>query len=251
MTTSKRFADKVALVTGAGQGIGRAVAERLASEGCVVGVLDQNAVTAQETALSISATGGKALALVGDVRNPQNTVENVCLLRYAYGRIDILVNNAGFDRPGAFLKLEPNDIPDVFAVHVTGAVNCCRECGEIMVGQGEGNIVNVSSIYGKVGAKGESAYSTAKAALVGLTKSLAREWGPKGIRVNVVLPGLTITPTIEQFMSPKFKDAIIADTPLGRAADPAEIAAAIAFLASDEASFITGATLEVSGGWNM
>jgi NAD(P)-dependent dehydrogenase (short-subunit alcohol dehydrogenase family) len=251
MTTSKRFVNKVALVTGAGQGIGRAVAERLASEGCVVGVFDRNAVTAHETALSISVTGDRALALVGDVRNTQSTAENVHILRDAYGRIDILVNNAGFDRPGAFLKLEPNDIPDVFAVHVTGSVNCCRECGEIMIGQGAGSIVNVSSIYGKVGAKGESAYSTAKAALVGLTKALAREWGPKGIRVNAVLPGLTITPTIEQFMSPKFKDAIIADTPLGRAADPAEIAAAIAFLASDEASFITGALLEVSGGWNM
>jgi NAD(P)-dependent dehydrogenase (short-subunit alcohol dehydrogenase family) len=251
MTTSKRFLDKVALVTGAGQGIGRAVAERLASEGCVVGVFDRNAVTAHETALSISVTGGRALALVGDVRNPQSTAENVGILRDAYGRIDVLINNAGFDRPGAFLKLQPNDIPDVFAVHVTGAVNCCRECGPIMIGQGGGSIVNVSSIYGKVGAKGESAYSTAKAALVGLTKSLAREWGPKGIRVNAVLPGLTITPTIEQFMAPKFKDAIIADTPLGRAADPAEIAAAIAFLASDEASFITGAMLEVSGGWNM
>jgi NAD(P)-dependent dehydrogenase (short-subunit alcohol dehydrogenase family) len=251
MTASKRFVDKVALVTGAGQGIGRAVAERLASEGCVVGIFDRNAVTAHETALSISVTGGRALALVGDVRNTQSTAENVRILYDAYGRIDILVNNAGFDRPGAFLKLAANDIPDVFAVHVTGAVNCCRACGEIMIEQGRGSIVNVSSIYGKVGAKGESAYSTAKAALVGLTKALAREWGPKGIRVNAVLPGLTVTPTIEQFMSPKFKDAIIADTPLGRAADPAEIAAAIAFLASDEASFITGATLEVSGGWNM
>jgi NAD(P)-dependent dehydrogenase (short-subunit alcohol dehydrogenase family) len=251
MTASKRFVDKVALVTGAGQGIGRAVAERLASEGCVVGIFDRNAVTAHETALSISVTGGRALALVGDVRNTQSTAENVGILRDAYGRIDVLINNAGFDRPGAFLKLAANDIPDVFAVHVTGAVNCCRECGTIMIGQGAGSIVNVSSIYGKVGAKGESAYSTAKAALVGLTKALAREWGPKGIRVNAVLPGLTITPTIEQFMSPVFKDAIIADTPLGRAADPAEIAAAIAFLASDEASFITGAGLEVSGGWNM
>ena len=118
-----------------------------------------------------------------------------------------------------------------------------------MIERGDGRIVNVSSIYGKVGEKGESAYSTAKAGLIGLTKSLAKEWGPRGVRVNAVLPGLTETPTIRDFMRQRYKDNIISETPLGRSADPSEIAAAIAFLASDDASFITAVALEVAGGW--
>ena len=165
--------------------------------------------------------------------------------------MDVLVSNAGFDRPGGFLKVGPDDFRAVWEVHLLGAVNCCRACGPIMVGQGDGRIVNVSSIYARTGSKGESAYCAAKAGLIGLTKSLAREWGGKGVRVNAVLPGLTDTPTIRDFMLPKFKDAMIAETPLGRAADPSEIAAAIAFLASDDASFITGTTLEVTGGWSL
>jgi 3-oxoacyl-[acyl-carrier protein] reductase len=120
-----------------------------------------------------------------------------------------------------------------------------------MIEQGDGRIVSVSSIYAKVGSKGEAAYCSAKAGLIGLTKSLAREWGSKGVRVNAVLPGLTETPTIRDLMHPKFKEAIIGETPLGRAAESSEIAAAIAFLASDDASFVTGAALEVTGGWNL
>jgi NAD(P)-dependent dehydrogenase (short-subunit alcohol dehydrogenase family) len=172
-------------------------------------------------------------------------------LREEFGSVDVLVNNAGFDRPGAFLKIDPEDFKAVWGVHMLGAINCCHACGSLMIGQGDGRIVNVSSIYAKVGSKGESAYCSAKAGLIGLTKSLAREWGAKGVRVNAVLPGLTETPTIRDVMSPKFKEMMVAETPLGRIADPAEIASAIAFLASDDASFITGATLEVAGGWNL
>jgi 3-oxoacyl-[acyl-carrier protein] reductase len=120
-----------------------------------------------------------------------------------------------------------------------------------MIEQGSGSIVNVSSIYGRVGSKGESAYASVKAGLIGLTKSLAREWGRQGIRVNVVLPGLTDTPTIREFMAEPFKEAIVSETVLGRAALPTEIAAAIAFLASEDASFVTGTSLEVTGGWNL
>jgi NAD(P)-dependent dehydrogenase (short-subunit alcohol dehydrogenase family) len=161
------------------------------------------------------------------------------------------VSNAGFDRPGGFLNVGLDDFKDVWGVHVLGAVNCCKACAPVMIEQGRGSIVLISSIYGKVGSKGESPYCAAKAGLIGLTKSLAREWAPKGLRVNVVLPGLTDTPTILKFMSPKFREMIIADTPMGRTAQPSEIAAAIAFLASDDAGYITGATLDVSGGWNM
>ena len=147
--------------------------------------------------------------------------------------------------------MSADDFRAVWGVHLLGAVNCCHACAPVMLEKGDGRIVNVSSIYAKIGSKGESAYCSVKAGLIGLTKSLAREWGSKGIRVNVVLPGLTNTPTIQKNMAPQFKDAIVSETPLGRIADPSEVAAAIAFLASDDASFITGAVLEVSGGWSM
>jgi NAD(P)-dependent dehydrogenase (short-subunit alcohol dehydrogenase family) len=248
---SRRFIGKVALVTGAGQGIGRATALRLAREGAAVGILDRNPETTSETVNIIKEIGARALGLIADVSEPEAVSEQAQTLREEFGSLDVLVNNAGFDRPGGFLKIDAEDFRAVWGVHMLGAINCCHACGPLMIGQGDGRIVNVSSIYAKVGSKGESAYCSAKAGLIGLTKSLAREWGSKGVRVNAVLPGLTETPTIRDFMSPKFKDMMIADTPLGRAADPAEIASAIAFLASDDASFITGAALEVAGGWNL
>jgi len=189
--------------------------------------------------------------LIVDVVDTEAVAAAAKRLHEEFGGIDVLVNNAGFDRPGGFLKLAPDDFRAVWEVHLLGAVNCCRACAPFMIDAGGGSIVNVSSIYGRVGSKGESAYCSVKAGLIGLTKSLAREWGPRGVRVNAVVPGLTDTPTIRRFMAPKFKEEIEADTILGRSADPSEIAAAIAFLASEDASFVTGATLEVTGGWNL
>ncbi len=248
---AKRFSDKVGLVTGAGQGIGRAVALRLAAEGAFVGVLDWNAAMANETINIIKASGGSGIALYADVRMSDQVRKCVDDLMSKSARIDLLVNNAGFDRPGGFLKLTDQNFAEVFNVHVLGAVNCCLACIPIMVGQGDGRIVNVSSVYGKVGAKGESAYSCVKSGLVGFTKSIAREFGSKGIRVNAIMPGLTATPTIRDLMDQKYKDVFVRDTPLGRMADPNEIAAPISFLLSDDASFVTGAVLEVTGGWGM
>lgn len=246
-----RFEGMIALVTGSGQGIGRATAIRLSDEGAIVGVLDRNKDTAETTAARIAERGGAARILQADVSDTSSVGQCAEILLKQFGKIDILVNNAGFDRPGGFLKIKPEDFAAVWSVHLLGAVNCCVACAPHMIERKNGRIVNVSSIYGKVGSKGESAYCSAKAGLIGLTKSLAREWGSKGIRVNAVLPGLTDTPAIRDLMSPMIKEAIIADTPLGRIADPSEIASAIAFLVSDDASFITGTTLEVSGGWNM
>ena len=247
----KRSHGKTALVTGAGQGIGKATAVRLAGEGVFVGVLDRNGETASSTAAEILDFGGMALALPGDVADERAVEDCVRQIVSARGVIHILVNNAGFDRPGGFFKVHNEDFLAVWSVHLLGAVNCCHACAPIMTGAGRSSIVNVSSIYGRIGSRGESAYCSAKAALVGLTKSLAREWASRGIRVNAVLPGLTDTPAIEALMDPKVKAKLLAETPMGRSADPAEIAAAIAFLASDDSSFITGTTLEVTGGWNM
>ncbi len=246
-----RFSDKVALVTGAGQGIGRAVAIRLAAEGAIVGVLDWNAVSAAGAVEIIKGHGGSAVGLQADVSKQDQVTNCVEKLQSTYGRVDLLINNAGFDRPGGFLKLTGMSFVEVFNVHVLGAVNCILACAPIMIDQRDGRIVNVSSIYGKVGAKGESAYCSAKSGLVGFTKSLAREFASKGVRINVVMPGLTATPTIREMMNPKYQEAFVRETPLGRLADPDEIAAPISFLLSDEASFITGAVLEVTGGWGM
>ncbi len=245
------FEGKVALITGAGQGIGEAAALRLAKEGAVVGVFDRNPESTSRVVEAIAAFGGKAAPLIGDVSNSDGVAGIVKLFEKEYGKIDFLVNNAGFDRPGGFLKLHADDFRSVWEVHFIGTVNFIMACSKNMIEKGYGAIVNVSSIYGKVGCKGESAYSSAKAAVVGLTKSLAREFGRKGIRVNAVMPGLTATPTIQSMMNEKIRDIFIEETPLGRIAQPHEIAAVIAFLLSDESSFITGSVIEATGGWGM
>ena len=167
------------------------------------------------------------------------------------GMVDILVNNAGFDRAGAIPRVLREDFEAVLGIHVTAALLLIKHFLPAMRSAGWGRIVNVSSIYGVIGGKGQVAFSTAKAALLGLTKSVAREAGADGVTVNAVLPGLVRTPTIETFMAGRFKEAVIAETPLNRMAEPEEVARVIAFLASDEASFITSAAIPVSGGWGI
>jgi len=160
-----------------------------------------------------------------------------------------LINNAGFDSPGTTTKIDSEKFREVLDIHVTVPLNLIKIFLPGMRSAGWGRIINVSSIYGLIGGKGEVAYSAAKAGVIGLTKSVAKECGLDGITVNAVLPGLTRTPTIETFMDERYKKEIIANTPLGRIAEPEEIARVIAFLASDEASFITGVALPISGGW--
>ena len=245
------FDGKVALVTGSGQGIGEATALRLAKEGALVGIFDRNPESASRVVETISGSGGRAVSIVGNVSDSDEVTRLVKVFEKEHGSIDFLVNNAGFDRPGGFLKLHADDFRSVWEVHFIGTVNFITACSKNMIEKGQGSIVNVSSIYGKVGCKGESAYVSAKSAVVGLTKSLAREFGRKGVRVNAVMPGLTATPTIQTMMDQRIRDIFIEETPLGRIAQPQEIASVITFLLSDESSFITGSVLEVTGGWGM
>ncbi len=245
------FENKVALVTGSGQGIGEATALRLAAEGASVGVFERNPESAMNVVRKINAQGGRATAIVGDVSDTGGVATAVGRFLDEQGKIDFLVNNAGFDRPGGFVKLGPDDFRSVWEVHFLGTVNFITACSRTMLESGGGAIVNLSSIYGKVGCKGESAYVSAKAAIVGLTKSLAREFGRKGIRVNAVMPGLTATPTIETMMDRRIRDMFVEEIPIGRIAQPDEIASVIAFLLSDEASYITGTVIEATGGWGM
>jgi 3-oxoacyl-[acyl-carrier protein] reductase len=246
-----KLKDKVSMVTGAGQGIGRAISLLFAAEGAKVALVDWNRETGLETLREIESAGGEAIFLAADIARPSDVRRVVEEVQKLWGRIDILINNAGFDRPAGIFKITVEDWQAVLQVHLQGAMTFMHTVMPMMREQKTGSVVTLSSIYGKTGGKGEVAYATAKAGLLGLTKSVAKEVGKFGIRVNAVLPGLTETPAIQAMMAEKFKQEIIAQTPLGRMAQPEEIARAVLFLASDEASFITGAGLEVSGGWEM
>jgi 3-oxoacyl-[acyl-carrier protein] reductase len=239
-----------ALITGAGQGIGRACSEVFAEQGATLVLIDKNPETMKEVAEACRERGSRVHPLVLDLTDLE-------LLRKELGRVassfevDILVNNAGFDRPGTTAKIGRESFESVLGIHLTVPLFLIQFFLPSMRAKKWGRIINVSSIYGLIGGKGEVAYSTAKAGLIGLTKSVAKEAGRDNVTVNAVLPGLTRTPTIENFMAEKFKQMIINDTPLNRIAEPEEVAKVVAFLASDDASFITAVVLPVSGGWGI
>ncbi len=238
----------IALITGAGQGIGRACAVVFASKGADLVLLDKNPETLTGVAHEVARMGHKVISEVLDLTDLER-LQEVARKARKIGLIDILVNNAGFDRPGTTAKIEKKGFEEVLSIHVTVPLTLIQMFLPGMRAAGWSRIINVSSVYGITGGKGEVAYSTAKAGIIGLTKSVAKECGQDGVTVNAVLPGLTRTPTIETSMAERYKKTIIANTPLGRMAEPEEVANVIAFLASDEASFITGIALPVSGGW--
>lgn len=245
-----RLAGRKAIVTGAGQGIGRAIALKMAQEGADVAIAERNPETASQVAREVEGVGRRALSGVVDVADRLQVERLVTKTLEHWGRIDILVNNAGFDRGGTILKIREEDWDAVLWVHLKGSFHCIQAVAPHMMENRYGKIVNLSSIYGKVGEVAETIYSSAKAGILGLTKSVARELARYEINVNAVLPGLILTPTIEK-MAEKYRNRIIENTPLGRMGRPEEVANVVTFLASDEASYITGAAVEVSGGWNM
>lgn len=245
-----RIAGRRAIVTGAGQGIGRAIALKMAHEGADVVIAERNPETAAKVASEVERLGRKAFSHVVDVADREQVERLVVKTLEHWGRVDILVNNAGFDRGGTILKIREEDWDAVLSVHLKGSFHCIQAVAPHMMENRYGKIVNLSSIYGKVGEVAEAIYSSAKAGIIGLTKSVARELARYEINVNAVLPGLILTPTIEK-MAEKYRNRIIENTPLGRMGRPEEVANVVTFLASDEASFMTGAAIEVSGGWNM
>lgn len=239
-----------ALITGAGQGIGEACAHVFASRGAGLILLDRNPETLDQVKKRLAGTGVKVQIRIVDLTDILLLKEVVQEL-LEMGTIDILVNNAGFDRPGTSSRIDEKKFMEVMGIHLVSPFTLIRMLLPGMRAAGWGRIINISSIYGLTGAKGELAYSTAKAGVIGLTKSMAKEAGQNGVTVNAVLPGLIHTPTIENVMSDQYKQPIIRDTPLGRIGEPEEVARVIAFLASDEASFVTGVALPVSGGWGI
>jgi 3-oxoacyl-[acyl-carrier protein] reductase len=250
MSENMRLKDKHAIVTGAGQGIGRSIALKIAREGADVVIAETNRDTGAQTTREVEALGKGAMFVAVDVADQRSVQNMVSQVLGVWKRIDILVNNAGFDRGATLLNVKEEDWDAVLGVHLKGTLNCIQAVAPHMIENRYGKIVNISSIYGKSGGVAAISYSAAKAGIIGLTKSVARELGRYQINVNVVLPGLILTPTIAK-MAEKYKNMIIDHTPLGRIGQPEEVANVVAFLASDEASFVTGATVDVSGGSNM
>jgi len=245
-----RLKDRKAIVTGAGQGIGRSIALKMAHEGADVVIAEMNPDSGNQIKKEVEALGRRALFIAIDVADQRKVKGRMEEVLRRWGKIDILVNNAGFDRGATLLKVREEDWDAILGVHLKGTLNCIQAVAPHMIENSYGKIINISSILGKSGAISGISYSSAKAGIIGLTKSVARELGRYQINVNVVLPGLILTPTIAK-MAEKYQNMIIEATPLRRIGQPEEVANVVAFLASDEASFMTGAAVEVSGGWNM
>lgn len=245
-----RFKGKVALITGAGGGIGEATARRLANEGAAVAVNDVNEEGAAKVVASITDSGGRAIAVPGTVSDKASVDSMVTRIATELGGLHILINNAGINRDSMLKKMTEEQFDEVIAVNLKGSFLCAQASAAVMVEANQGGrIVNTASI-GVVGNPGQTNYSASKAALIGMTRTMALELARFKITVNCIAPGATETPMLAG-VPDKFREAFVAKIPLRRFADPGEIAATHAFLASDEASYITGQTLFVDGGLTL
>jgi 2-hydroxycyclohexanecarboxyl-CoA dehydrogenase len=250
------LADKIAIVTGAGGAIGRAISLRLADEGVLVGVLDRDEAAAAETVQLIAVEGGRAESLVADITDYAAIERVVQHFEHHRGPLDILVNNAGWDRAGNFLDTDPLLWERIVAINLTGPLNMHHVVVRGMAQRGRGTVVNISSDAGRVGSSGESVYAAAKGGIIAFTKTLARELAGRGINLNVVCPGPTDTPLLASFAGvgeagDKLRAALQRAIPMKRLGQPGDIAGIVAFLASEEAQFITGQVSSVSGGLTM
>lgn len=241
---------RAAVVTGAGRGLGQAIAERFAVAGARVVVADIDPATAEAAAARIRDSGGTAVHVVGDVSDEGSVLEVVETCRATFGSMDVVVNNASVLHPATIRTMSVENWDRVVDVHLKGTWLMMRAAYRPMREQGSGAFVNVSSIVAKTGGIAQAHYAAAKAGIVGLTKSAAKEWARHGIRVNAVQPGLFRSPASEQMSEDAWRKRV-AETPMGRAGEPDELATAALFLASDLASFVTGAVLEVTGGRDM
>lgn len=242
---------KVALVTGAGRGIGREIALTLAGYGATV-IVNYNGSEgkAEEVVGKIKEAGGKAEAIRCNVAEFDRSKELIDQVIKSYGKLDILVNNAGITRDNLIMKMSEADFDDVIAVNLKGAFNCIRHASRQMLKQRGGRIINISSVSGVMGNAGQANYCASKAGIIGLTKSVARELGSRGITSNCVAPGFIKT-EMTDVLSEDVKRSMGEQIPLKRFGETRDIAEAVAFLASDSASYITGQVLQVDGGMAM
>ncbi len=242
-----RLQDKVSIITGGGQGIGRATAVKFAQEGAKVAVCDINMISVEETLVEIRAAGGEALGFEIDVTDKPSIARMVESVMLAWGRIDTLVNNAGIVQDARFSKMTEDQFDSVIDVNLKGVYNCTKAVVDIMLAQNSGCILNASSIVGIYGNFGQTNYAATKFGVIGMVKTWARELGSKGIRANAICPGFIATSILDS-MPDKVIKMIEERVPMGRLGRPEEIANTYAWLASDEASYINGAVIEVSGG---
>ncbi|KQY57611.1 MULTISPECIES: SDR family NAD(P)-dependent oxidoreductase [unclassified Nocardioides] len=239
---------KIAIVTGAGQGIGKAIAEKLAAEGATVVVTDINEATAKETADSL---GNDSVGIRTDVTSPESVDVMVDQVRNQFGRIDVLVNNAGWDKGEAFVDSERETWDRIIQINLYGVLNTSKAVLPIMAEQGFGSVVNLGSDAGRVGSSGEAVYSAAKGGVIAFTKASAREMARSQVNVNCVCPGPTDTALFASMGGDKLREALTRAIPFKRLGQPSDLANVVAFLASDEANFVTGQTVSVSGGLTM
>lgn len=245
-----RLTEKVALVTGSTRGLGKAIAERLASEGAIVVVTGRDEAKAREIAESLGQSGGKAIGLSLEVADASSVNRVLRVIEEQVGPVDILVNNAGITRDTLLLRMDDDAWNEVLQVNVTGAYRLAKGVLRGMMKKRWGRIINVSSVVGLIGNPGQTNYGASKAALIGFTKSLAREVATRGITVNAVAPGF-IQSDMTDVLSDEQKERLAEKIPLGRIGRPDEVASCVAFLASDDAAYITGHTLVVDGGLAM
>ncbi len=242
---------KTALVTGASRGIGRAIALKLASEGANVAIVYAgNQAAAEETKALALENGVKAECYCCDVSDFDKVAQLVATVKEEFGGIDILVNNAGINRDKLAMQMKEADFDDVIATNLKGAFNTIRQVYPLMVRKRSGRILNISSVAGVCGNAGQANYSAAKAGMIGLTKSIAKEVASRGITCNAIAPGFIATDMTDA-LPEKVKEGALATIPMRRMGTPEEIAQVAAFLVSDAASYITGAVLQVDGGLNM
>lgn len=241
---------KVSIITGAASGIGKATAEKFAREGATVVVCDVNIAAVQALASALQAAGGEAMACKVDVTNRAEVAAMVAAVNARFGRIDVLVNNAGIVKDAQLVKMTDEQFDSVIDINLRGVYNCTRAVVDTMVAQGSGVILNASSVVGLYGNFGQTNYAASKFGVIGFVKTWSRELGKKGIRANAVCPGFVATPILDA-MPEKVIQAMEERVPLRRLAQPEEIANVYAFLASDDASYINGAAIEVTGGLTL